>query len=253
MTEIHKEVYGQGRALVLIHGWAMHGGIWREFARQLARRYQVICLDLPGHGRSQGLEPFTLEGITEALIAAIPVRKFSLLGWSLGATVAIDMANRFPERVESLLILAGNPKFVQAADWPGVKPEVLDEFAAQLSSDARLTLIRFLALQVNGLPDAKRLLQELKKAMLECDSPSADVLRGGLEILKQSDLREILTRLQCPISLILGDRDTLIPLASARALRKAKPAIGLHVIETAGHMPFLSHGGQLLEIVAAEL
>ena len=252
MTNIHTEVYGQGQPLVMIHGWAMHSGVWREFARQLAGCRQVICLDLPGHGRSEAVSPFTLERISEALLDAVPVEKFSLLGWSLGSTVAIDMAARCPERVESLLIVAGNPQFVQSDDWPGVTAEVLDAFAAQLSTDVRQTLIRFLALQVNGLPDAKFMLQMLKNALLECEPPDADVLQAGLAILKQSDLRDAAARLQCHVNFIHGDRDRLVPLACGEAMRRLNPAIDVHVMESAGHIPFLSHGPQLLEIVSGE-
>ena len=65
---IHKEVYGTGDPIVLLHGWAMHTGVWREFAKKLAQNYQVICLDLPSHGHSDYLEKFTLENISQALI-----------------------------------------------------------------------------------------------------------------------------------------------------------------------------------------
>ena len=54
MTKIHTETYGLGKPIVLVHGWAMHSGIWRLFARELAKHYQVTLIDLPGHGRSGG-------------------------------------------------------------------------------------------------------------------------------------------------------------------------------------------------------
>lgn len=253
MTKIHREMYGQGRPLVMIHGWAMHSGVWREFARQLARQRQVICLDLPGHGHSGPVDRFALPEIGEALIQAIPVRKFSLLGWSLGAAVAIEMASRFPDRVESLCLLAGNPKFVQCDDWPGVKAEVLDAFATLLSSDVRLTLMRFLALQVNGLADGKRLLQLMKNAMRECEPPPLEVLRSGLAILEQNDSRSALMHLQCPVNAVLGDRDKLIPVASGQALKTLKQKIDVQVLKNAGHVPFLSHERQLLEILGGGL
>ena len=251
MSGIHYEIYGQGRPLVMIHGWAMHTGIWREFAKQLAEHCQVICLDLPGHGRSASLESFDLEAIGTALLDAIPVNRFSLLGWSLGATLAVDMAARFPERVQSLLLLAGNPKFVNSADWPGLKADVLDGFAAQLSGDARLTLQRFLGLQVQGLADSKPLLQTLKLAVRECDAPAIDALQGGLDILKHSDLRESLASLDCPITAMLGDKDTLIPVQAGLALQALNPRVELHILKNAGHVPFLSHSQQLCDVIAA--
>ncbi|CAD6880125.1 Pimeloyl-[acyl-carrier protein] methyl ester esterase BioH (EC 3.1.1.85) [Methylomonas albis] len=251
MTGIHREIYGQGRPLVMLHGWAMHSGIWREFARHLARHRQVICLDLPGHGRSAELGTFDLPTIAAALLNAIPVNRFSVLGWSLGATVALDMAARCPDRVQSLFLLSGNPKFVKNADWPGVRPEVLDGFVSQLSEDTQLTLQRFLGLQVQGLPESRALLHKLRLAVHECDAPASDALQGGLHILKNSDLRKSVVGLRCPITVMQGDKDTLIPAQTGRAIKTLNPRVALHVLTNAGHVPFLSHSQQLCDIVAA--
>ncbi len=251
MTRIHKEVYGHGRPLVMIHGWAMHSGVWRSFVQQLAQHRQVICLDLPGHGRSGHLADYTLESIADVLFRAIQIEKFSLLGWSLGGLVAIEMANRFPQQVASLSLLASNPKFTNSADWAGVKPEVLDGFAAQLSIDTRQTLLRFLALQVNGLPDGKQLLLRLKQAVMECESPSVSVLQKALQILKHSDLRAKLQQYKGPITLIHGDKDPLVPLTGALSMQQMQLTIAVHVLERAGHVPFLSHSRQLLDILQA--
>ena len=252
MTGIHREIFGQGQPLVMIHGWSMHTGIWRGFARQLAKQWQVICLDLPGHGRSENVEPFDLPTISAALFDAIPVNRFSLLGWSLGATIALDMAASRPERVKSLYLLAGNPKFVKVPGWPGVRPEVLEGFSGQLCEDARLTLHRFLGLQVQGLDDGKRLLQELRLAVEECEAPAIEALQGGLRILKKADLRPALAGLCCPVTVIQGDKDTLIPIQTGNALQSLRPGAGLHVLENAGHVPFLSHAARLCEIIAAD-
>ncbi|MFM8340881.1 MAG: pimeloyl-ACP methyl ester esterase BioH [Methylomonas sp.] len=253
MSNIHYQVFGQGQPLVMIHGWAMHSGIWQSFAEQLAEHCQVICVDLPGHGLSESIEPFSLQNISDSLIQGLPVQRFSVLGWSLGATVAIDMAGRYPERVQSLQLLAGNPLFVQNSDWPGVKTEILDAFAEQLASNVQQTLVRFLGLQVKGLPDAKTLLQHIKAAVQAYPAPSLQALQAGLQILKNSDERLALQQLQCPVSVLIGDRDTLIPLALAESLKKLQPAIQVHLLENAGHVPFLSHSQQLLERVIADL
>ena len=110
----------------MVHGWAMHSGIWRDFAKLLAQNHQVTLVDLPGHGRSKKIDSFTLEQISEALVNAMPDESSCWLGWSLGATVVLDIANRFPERVNSLVLLAGNPFFTQTPEWSGMAIELLD-------------------------------------------------------------------------------------------------------------------------------
>ena len=246
MTRIHTETYGKGRVLVLIHGWAMHTGVWRDFARQLGRYCQVICVDLPGHGRSESVEPFSLELICEALIKVLPIESFNLLGWSLGATVAMDMAERYPERVHSLIILAGNPLFVQTETWSGVKSETLDAFAELLKLDVQQTLIRFLALQVNGLSHGRPLLQQLRNALMEVPSPMQRVLQSGLEILKNTDKRAFIASTHLPVQVILGNKDTLVPNGVGTALQQLNPKIKPDILEEAGHAPFLSHPEQML-------
>ncbi len=247
---IHTETYGSGEPLLLIHGWAMHTGIWRVFAKQLAHYYQVICVDLPGHGHSEKIPSFTLENISLHLEKVLPAASAcTLVGWSLGGVVALDLANRFPERVKSLVMIGSNPCFVKTPTWSGIKQPVLDKFATDLTADCRGTLLRFLSLQVNGLQDYKIVFKELKEALHACEVPETDVLQGGLAILEQQDLRPQLARVACPVQAILGGYDTLVPVAVAEQLLDLKPNLNLNVIEKAAHVPFLSHPELLISLL----
>jgi pimeloyl-[acyl-carrier protein] methyl ester esterase len=232
----------------------MHSGVWRQFAQQLAADgYQVICVDLPGHGRSGSVAPYTLENIAAALLKAMPVAEFSLLGWSLGATVALEMCRQQPQRIEQLFILSGNPCFVQRADWPGVQAEVLAAFMAQLQKNPAQLLARFLALQVNLSPQTKPVLAQLKAAMQEYAMPQVSVLHSGLQILAESDLRVQLAGLACPVLVMVGDRDGLVPLASAEAVKTLQPAAKVQVIAGGGHVLFLTHPQALRELLRAAM
>lgn len=237
---LYTETYGAGEPLVLVHGWAMHTGIWRHFARQLAQRYHVICVDLPGHGRSSA-RPFTLPHIRRALLDVIPDRPCHWLGWSLGASIVLDIAAAAPERVKSLVLVAGNPCFTRRDDWPGVAIQVLENFAAHLDSDCQTTLTRFLALQVHGMDNSKALLKTLKQSVLECPAPDPVTLYGGLEILKHADFRPALALLPRPVSVILGGRDTFVPFAVGEAIAHLLPYADICRIDNAGHVPFISH------------
>ncbi len=259
MTKIHLETFGQGQPIVLVHGWAMHAGIWREFAEQLAVDYRVICVDLPGHGRSEKIAPFTLERVSAELVNAIPEQSCCWLGWSLGVTVVLDIAARYPERVSSLVLLAGNPSFSAAAtgrlsaaqtQWPGMAIRLLDDFADYLQGNCQATLLRFLSLQVNGLPEQKNLLRALKTAVFECDAPDQSTLLGGLEVLKRADLRPVLSGLNIPVSVILGGLDTLVPAAVGQKMQQLLPSLELNIIDRAGHVPFLSHSRETLAIIS---
>ena len=247
--KIHKEVYGEGEPIVLLHGWAMHTGIWREFAKELAENYQVICLDLPAHGRSDKPSRFELQSISEQLIQAFPQQACTVLGWSLGVTVALDLAQRFPNRIKGLALVAGNPCFVKNENWAGMKLALLHSFAHNLMTDCHTTLLRFLSLQVKGLPDYKNLVKELKTALQETATPEQTMLQQGLDVLEYSDLRSTLKTLDCPIIAVLGDRDTLVPVAVGEQMQALQPNLQLHILKKAGHVPFLSHTDELLELL----
>jgi len=256
MVKLHQQTFGTGKPVVLVHGWAMHSAIWRDFARQLAQRYRVTCIDLPGHGGSEKITPFTLEQISEALVNAVDDERSCWLGWSLGATVVLDIARRYPRRVGALVLLAGNPCFVQRASenstetWPGMKPALLEQFAAQLAENCAATLVRFLSLQVQGLIDAKGLLKQLKTAVSEYAAPDAETLRGGLNILENADLRGVLAGIDKPVLALLGGRDALVPAAAGPAMRRLLPTLQLHCIDKAAHAPFLSHSAETVAIIS---
>lgn len=249
MQKLHYQTIGSGKPIVMIHGWAMHSGIWRDFAERLAAYHQVTLVDLPGHGHSAPLTPFTLNSIVDTLTSALPDDPCCWLGWSLGATVAMALARRYPERAGSLVLVAGNPCFLQQLDWPGMQPAILDSFAANLQHDAHATLLRFLSLQVMALPNAKALTKSLKTLVLACPAPDSQSLQGGLAILKDSDLRAGLAAVTVPVLAVLGKKDSLVPAALAPYLAKLLPAARIEIMEQATHTPFLSHPEQLLAII----
>lgn len=233
----------------MIPGWAMPCSVWLEFAQYLTRDYQVICIDLPGQGESEAIFPFTLHKLTDALANTLEDKTTSLMGWSLGATVAMAFAERFPERVERLILLAGNPHFTQASDWAGVPDSVLRQFAENLDVNSEATLVRFLSLMVNHQKGAKNLLKILKNNLFNYPLPTVDILQAGLRLLQETDLRAWMASTDIPVTSILGGLDALVPVELANHFKQSYPHSTTHVIDQAGHVPFLSHSEQLLTLI----
>jgi pimeloyl-[acyl-carrier protein] methyl ester esterase len=249
VSGIHSETLGNGKPLVLVHGWAMHSEIWRTFAEELAKHYRVILVDLPGHGRSAPSYPFTLENIGGLLVKAVDEPSACWLGWSMGAEIVIDIARRHPGRVNRLLLLAGSPCFVKIGTWPGVSPDILDSFAINLQADTRGTLLNFLSLQTRGLDDQKAQLRILKQAVFEYPAADSQTLIEGLKLLKQTDLRQTFSGLSQPTAVILGELDTLIPVAVGASMAALLPQAVVTVLSRAGHAPFLSHQAAVVEAI----
>lgn len=249
MTVIHTEILGTGKPLVMVHGWAMHSGVWLDFAKELAATYKVICLDLPGHGKSGLITPYQIENIAKVLTETVPDRPCCWLGGSLGAQVVLQVAADFPEHADKLILLAGSPCFVAKEQWPGMAEGALDNFALNLSRDCRATLIRFLALQTKGMADQGELLRQLKAAVLSHDLPGLDTLQAGLQLLKTTDQRHLFAGLNLPVAAILGQLDTLVPVEAGSKMQALRPDLELTCIDQAGHVPFLTHRKAVVEAV----
>jgi pimeloyl-[acyl-carrier protein] methyl ester esterase len=249
MSLLYTETFGQGEPVVMLHGWAMHSGVWRVFAQEIAKNNQVICIDLPGHGRNLDSPSAVLDDWTAKIMEVLPIDPSHFIAWSLGGNIALDIAKKNPSRVKSMTLLASNPHFMKTKTWLGTSDEILDDFEKNLNINIEATLFRFMTLQVQGISGLKLYLEQIKRVMQECATPSLRVLKNGLSLLRDSDLREALENISCPAQLILGSVDSLIPAAILDDCKRLQPALECHIIEGAGHIPFITHQEETLERV----
>jgi pimeloyl-[acyl-carrier protein] methyl ester esterase len=241
---LHIDASGEGPPLVLLHGWAMHSGLWGPLVKDLARRYRVHAVDLPGHGASAAPAEFTLAGVVAALAAAFPPKgpPLTVVGWSLGGQVAMRWALAAPERVDRIVLVATSPRFVAGDDWPhAMSAATLDRFGDELRIAWKLTVQRFLSLQLQGSDPPRATLAELKHRLFSRDAPSPATLAAALAVLRDTDLRFEIAGIAQPTLVVSGDRDTLALPAAGRYLADHLPNARFALIAGAAHVPFLSH------------
>ncbi len=250
---LHVETLGQGPDLALLHGWGMHGGVWRSVCDALAQRFRLHLIDLPGMGHSTPCEPYTFTQLAREVAASLPADG-ALGGWSLGGEVAMRLALDFPQQVHRLILIGSTPCFVNTRDWQyGVAPEVFREFAAQIAADYHPAMGRFLGLQAFGGESSRAQMRALREQFAARPVPVPQVLQQALGILLETDLRDQVPRLNLPVQIIHGDRDTLAPVAAARWMAAHLPQAELHVIPGASHAPFLSHPTAFVEALSGFL
>ncbi|MCB5188485.1 pimeloyl-ACP methyl ester esterase BioH [Methylobacillus caricis] len=258
MSQLHVQITGSGRPLVLIHGWGMHGGVWQPLVKKLAKQFELYVVDLPGMGFSQDISAESLQEIVKALLPQLPVNA-DICGWSLGGLVAMSLALSHPQYVRRLVLVGSTPRFINTdADAPqpwlnGMAAAVFEKFARQVGEDYHATLLKFLTLQCMGASDARATIKQLRHAIAERPVPSAASLQRALNVLLENDLREQVASLRQETLLIHGDRDTLAPVQAAHWLAQHLSAGQLRVIAGAGHAPFLSHPQQFIESIIAFL
>ncbi|HEX5353739.1 MAG TPA: pimeloyl-ACP methyl ester esterase BioH, partial [Rhodanobacteraceae bacterium] len=207
---IHTEGTGDTH-LVLLHGWAMHGGVFAPLVEALRDRCTLHVVDLPGHGRSRDCA-VSLQPVATAQAIAERMPPATWLGWSLGGVYALQAALDFPQRVQGLAMLCASPRFVRGEDWPyAVSPEILQNFGRDLGTDYAGTLERFLALEALGSDCAQADLRKLRADTFNEHQPDPRALVEGLDVLEHGDLRARLPELTQPSAWIAGRRDRLMP------------------------------------------
>ncbi len=240
---MYSEVRGQGKPVVMLHGWGMHSGIWGTFAEQLAAQHELHLIDLPGYGHAAKSDSdHSLSAYRQQLKAYLQQlnRPVTLLGWSMGGLISLDLIQHEQKQVEKLILIASTPCFTRKPDWHSAMAEsVFDQFAEALIMDQQKTLQRFLALQTRGSDMSKDELRQLQQCLRQRGEASAEALQAGLMILKQTDLRQG-QQSELPLLLVAGEKDTLIPLTAMEAYRPLFSSMQQVVIRGAGHAPFVS-------------
>lgn len=243
---LNKEVFGTGKNLVFIHGWASQNTVWRNWVKEnFAQDFTIHLIELPGFGNSPKLELEKGSDINAAWLEALKntlPEKFTLIGWSLGGLMAQQLALKLPERTEALICLASSPRFMRGEGWlNGISPELLIDFFKSLSNDSFALLKKFWTLQLQGGVGARKLMRSFITKMQENKLPSFTGLWQGLELLRDLDLREDLKSIYSPTCWLLGEFDPLVPQEIQQELPSLQPKAKIQLIKDAGHTPFLTH------------
>lgn len=189
-------------------------------------------LDLPG---AQGeAVPAHFDAARDAMLAQLPPA-CHLGGWSLGGMLALACAVAAPERIRSLVLVGSTPSFVQRPGWElGRPPLELQAFRAKVAEQGAAILPRFAGSFCRGdsSPEVATYLLTHASAM-----PQA-ALEAGLAWLAEADLRADLAAIHCPVTVIHGASDPLMPAAIADWLKAQLPQAELQLLPGKAHAPF---------------
>ena len=235
---LHVERTGAGPNLVLLHGWGLHGGAWHDAVPDLARRFTVHVVDLPGHGRSAGVVVGDFEAAVARVEASLPPLAVAC-GWSLGGLFAQRLAAR--GSLAGVALVATTPCFTLRGDWPhAMKPATLQAFAHGLHRDRERTLRDFVHLNALHGAHARDAVRALTGQLAQHPASLA-ALETSLTWLRDVDLRAHAPDIRVPAVVVHGARDALAPVEAGRWLGAHIPGATLHEIPDAAHLPFFTH------------
>jgi len=236
---------GSGRPLVLLHGWSMSSAVFLEAIEALAPTFRVLAPDLRGHGYSSPGEDYSLGSLSDDVrcwLDSQGIGGCSLLGWSLGGQVAMQLAARLPERVERLALVCATPCFCSGEGWDGGLPATqVRAMERNLKRDFNATLVDFFDRMFAGeaFPQERR-AQILRDCVRSVPPIRSEVTLGALQTLRDADLRELAKRVACPTLVHYGALDIITPAAAGSWLAHTIAASREACVEGVGHAPFFS-------------
>lgn len=248
---------GSGEPLILIMGYAGTMDLWdTRMVNQLAQQYRVIVFDNRGMGHSTSSDrEYTIRLFaddTAGLMDALGIKKAHVMGWSMGTFVAQELTLGYPEKVDKLILYAGNPGGKKALP---PAPQDIAALTNMTGTDRergeRLFGELFPPVWMKENPDPSKYFPKVTKT-----SPPANIMRQEAAILAWNGTYSRLPALQPPLLLIAGEQDVIAPPGNSLLIAEQVPQSWVVRIRNGGHglmyqfpdefasivLTFLAHG-----------
>ena len=221
------------RSLAFVHGAGMDHTVWTLYTRYFARNgYNVLAFDLPGHGRSEGEALESIEAMAQWLLAALGalgVTQATLAGHSMGSLVALHAAATAPGLARNIALLGF--AYPMQVGKPLLEAARNDDHAAidmmMIWGHDHLAQIGGNAMAGMGIvTPVQRIVERAAPGVLFTDLNACHTYAAGETSARALD---------CPVTLILAERDRMTPARTARAFMKNFRRVQLMMLSECGH------------------
>jgi 3-oxoadipate enol-lactonase / 4-carboxymuconolactone decarboxylase len=220
--------FSRGRKLLLLHGAGSNGHAWHYQYEYLGNRHSPIAPDLPGHGRSSGVEGLrSIEdyaAFTLAFMNTLKLNSAVIAGHSMGGAIAMELALHHPTRVEALVLIATAAKFDIPQDRIDTWRAVTMGCASQPFNNDGYS--------PKTIATKPEIIREGWGEQIQTDPR---VRWGDLVACSQVDLRDRMSRLDKPTLILAGADDSITPPAEAEFLRSRIKGARLEVVPDTAH------------------
>jgi pimeloyl-ACP methyl ester carboxylesterase len=239
---------GNGKTIVLLHGFLESKEMWKDFANVLSQQFRVVAIDLPGHGQSDVLEqPLTISLMADAVEAVIQHSKINscvMIGHSMGGYVTLEFARRYPEKLKGFGLFHSHA----AADTEAVK-----ENRRRTINIVKRNKTGFI---VDFVPDlfAKSNVEKFQNQISSLQqealkTPEAGIIAALEAMRDRSGKIDLLTTTVLPVLFIAGKEDSRIPLSTIIAQAMLPGHSEILILAGTGHMGFLEESEKTLGFI----
>ncbi|HEY6162921.1 MAG TPA: alpha/beta hydrolase [Bacteroidia bacterium] len=228
---------GKGRALVLLHGFPESLHIWKEFSKELEKKFRVIAIDLPGFGETPAIgyahSMDLMAECVKAVMDDIGYRKYVVVGHSMGGYVALAFAELFPKYVSGICLFHSSA----IADSEEKKKDRLRGVEI-VKKDQRHYVSGLIdkLFAPGNIPAFQKEIEALKEIAYR--TPAAGIINALLGMKDRPDRQHVLKKAGFPVHFIIGKQDQVMPYDVLFPQTKLAPRGSSLVLEHTGHMGF---------------
>ena len=248
-SEIHYQVAGNGKPVMLLHGFAEDGRIWKQMAARLAETYTVIVPDIPGSGQSGMLadEHAGMDGYAEAINAVLlaeKIEKVVIIGHSMGGYIALAFAEKYPEKLNALGLFHSSAYADDAAKVETRQKAI--EFIKQNGAAA------FLKTSIPGLfADTEKSKQHIDILLGQGKTfTDAALMQYYESMIARPDRTAVLKQLDKPIFFLMGEHDKAVPFQHSLEQSHIPSLAHIHILRNSAHMGMLEESADSFDAVA---
>jgi 2-succinyl-6-hydroxy-2,4-cyclohexadiene-1-carboxylate synthase len=233
------EVHGEGFPVVMLHGFTGSSATWQNFIDKWGSGYQIITVDLPGHGKTRTPSLRSMEECLQdlnKLFESLGLETFHLLGYSMGGRTALSYTMLYPEQVSTLILESASPGIEDVEEQR--QRQKSDEILAKRIKELGVLLFVDYWQDIPLFGSQKRLPSHVqRKLRSERISQTKDGLALSLLAMgtgSQVSLWSSLRNLDMPVLLLVGELDPKFVAINKKMQSKLKSG-NLIICEDAGH------------------
>jgi 3-oxoadipate enol-lactonase len=233
MLEFESHTGGQPESLVLLHSLGLDRSLFDDFIPHLTPHFEVLAVDLPGHGASPLHDSMTIASMADevgALLRKQGAESYVILGISLGGCVAQAVAVRHPDLVRGLGL-------IDTTSWYGENAAHVWEERAQKGMEVGIEALAHSQLERWFTPGFNDRHPEVGQRLVEVwNKTGIESFVATCRALGSMDLRDEITGIDVPTAILVGADDQATDITHAQAMHQRIPGATLHVIPEAAHL-----------------
>ena len=243
-TSIHFTVKGTGKTVALLHGFLENSTMWNEISEQLSKKYKVVCIDLLGHGASESCGYIhTMKDqaqMVKFVLNSLKLRKYVLIGHSMGGYIALSFAKLFPKNVKGVSLM-------NSTALPDSEEKKINRDRGIIAvKQNHKTFVRIAIPMLFSEENRNIFTSEIKEVTNQALNTTPQGITAALEGTKiREDLTSIYSSATYPIQLIIGKQDPALDYNSLLEQTKNTPAQITEFPD--GHMSHIENKKELID------